>query len=73
MLPLRIMICFYGVLPDTTQFFTYMNGGFVFVVDYQQYFFHSVLLCQFQSKAKKSQFGRFIITRPYDNSILNNK
>ena len=52
MLPLCIIICFYGVFPDTTQFFTYMNGGFVFFVDCQQHFFHSMLLCEFQSKAK---------------------
>ena len=52
MLPLYITICFYGVFPDTAQLFTYMNGGFVFVVDCQQHFFHSMLLCEFQSKAK---------------------
>ena len=52
MLPLRIVVGFYGIFPDTTQFFTYMNGGFVFVVDCQQHFFHAVLLCQFQPKAK---------------------
>ena len=52
MLPFRIVVGFYSIFPDTTHFLTYMNGGLVFVVDCQQHFFHSMLLCEFQSKAK---------------------
>ena len=70
MLPLRIIICFYGVFPDTPQFFTYSNGGFVFVVDCQQHFFHSVLLCQFQSKAKNRFAIPFSLFR-YSDCITN--
>ena len=33
MLSFSIVICVYGVFPDTTQLFTYMNGGFVVIVD----------------------------------------
>ena len=70
MLPLRIIICFYGVFPDTAQFFTYLNGGFVFVVDCQQHFFHAVLLCKFQPKAKNLFAISFSLFR-YSNCITN--
>ena len=70
MFPLNIIVGFYSIFPDTTHFFTYMNGGFVFVVDCQQHFFHAVLLCEFQSKAKDLFAISFSLLRNSD-SITN--
>ena len=70
MLPLCIVVGFYGIFPDTTQCFTYMNRGCVFIIDCQQHFFHSMLLCEFQTKAKNLFAIAFSLFR-YSNCITN--
>ena len=52
MLPLRIVIGVDGIFPDSAQCFAYTNGSFVILVYCQQHFFHAVLLCNLQPKAK---------------------
>ena len=66
MMTFCIVICFYGVFPETTHYFTYMNGSFVFIIDCQQHFFHAVLLCKLQPKAKDLFAVSFSLFRDSD-------
>ena len=58
MMAFCIVICFYGVLPDTAHTFTDVNGGCIFIVNRQHTYpseddgSHSVYKLEFDKEAK---------------------